>query len=470
MTELLSVEQAWESLKIHLEWANRFWLLYVFTDDPRVVDILRSRTQAHLLAVGRQLEDLRPKSTTRTDVLEVVEVLLEGRDDDGVAWVDFVRHDAPGSTAWHDAWQYACMQLNQRRELLRRQWSKGGIVLATTLDRLDETPGMAPDLWTIRSLLLRVATLPAEREEAMVEQFDQLDPEQQPRRDIELARQAVERARRELAVRPSDVRLRNLARTLDALADSLSTLGQTELALTTTQEMVEILRKLALSNPGTDLPTLATSLARLSHALSRSGRSEKALAAAQEAVDICRQLSRTDPVLYCDNLALSLINLGLIASSLGHSEEALTAAQEAVDLQRKRAVEDPPMDLHRLTMSLRILADSLSRLGQLEDALMARRELVSIQRKRGGGITLAAALNDLGVTLDRLGRREEALAAVREATDIWREMADAHPDTGASGLARSLHNLGLVLMSLGRQEEAVSATEEAARIRGLRLD
>jgi tetratricopeptide (TPR) repeat protein len=63
-----------------------------------------------------------------------------------------------------------------------------------------------------------------------------------------------------------------------------------------------------------------------------------------------------------------------------------------------------------------------------------------------------------------LGRREEALAAIEEATGIYRQLAEAHPDTFLPNLAASLPNQSRRLADLGRREEALAAIEQSTGI------
>ncbi|PRP97313.1 tetratricopeptide repeat protein [Enhygromyxa salina] len=287
MSDPTSVEWAWARLSIHLEWASDFWLLFVFTDDPRANQQLRERAQSQLEAGGRQLVNLRPSAPDDTAVRDV---LLQGRADQ-VAWVDYVRHDAPGQADWREAWQRLCAQLNERRELLRRRWGTGGIVFATTLDRLDATPAVAPDLWTVRALLLRVATRstdPSDRPS-----FERIeDHRRKSTRDLELDRQAVERARRKLA---DGGPLADLALALRTLSETLDDLREPDEALAAGQEAVEHYRTLAREEPEAYSSRLAAALSDLGARLFAVRQRDEALAAAEEAVELLRRLAHTEP-------------------------------------------------------------------------------------------------------------------------------------------------------------------------------
>ncbi|MCP4309595.1 MAG: tetratricopeptide repeat protein, partial [bacterium] len=59
------------------------------------------------------------------------------------------------------------------------------------------------------------------------------------------------------------------------------------------------------------------------------------------------------------------------------------------------------------------------------------------------------------------GRHTDALTAIKEASGLYRDLAQAHPDTFNPDLAMSLNNLAGILSKLGRREEALTATEEA---------
>jgi tetratricopeptide (TPR) repeat protein len=424
LTDLWSLDEAWERLKLHIEWADRFWLVFVFTNDPRVVDELRRRVRSQLEATGRTVTDLRPTTADKAATNEMLEVLVEGRPD-SVAWVDLVRHDRPGSSEWQDAWQYTCMQLNRRREVLRRQWAQGGIVLSTTLDRLASTSAIAPDLWTIRALLLRLAPLPLERSLPDIAQtrIEQLTSAPRvPTRDPNLARQAVLRARRALESAPSDEALANLAQALDIYATSLQHAGLQQPALAPAREAVDILRGLVQANPSTFLPHLASSLRHLGDLL-HLGHPAEALAATHEAADILRDLARANPSAFLRDLANVLSMRGNRLHLLGRLDEALTATRESVDI------------LHDL-----------------------------VQTNPDACSDLASALNHLGLVLHSLGRVEEGLAATHEAVEHLRKLAKSKPETLLPDLARTLANRGLHLHMVGRSDEALASALEAIDI------
>jgi nucleoside phosphorylase/tetratricopeptide (TPR) repeat protein len=211
------------------------------------------------------------------------------------------------------------------------------------------------------------------------------------------------------------------ARILNNLGNWQSALGQREAALASTQEAIDIRRKLAQARPEAFLPKLAMSLTNLGNSQSALGQREAALASTQEAVDLRRKLVQARPEAFLPNLATSLTNLGAHQSALGQREEALASTQEAVDLYSKLAQARPETFLPALALSL----------------------------------------NNLGNMQSALGQRKAALASSQEAVDIRRKLAQARPEAFLPDLAMSLNNLGNRQSALGQHEAALASTEEA---------
>jgi tetratricopeptide (TPR) repeat protein len=265
-------------------------------------------------------------------------------------------------------------------------------------------------------------------------------------------------------------RLAQLAVRLDILCIRLSNLGRHEEALASSQEAVEIYRRLAQTQSTALLPNLATSLINLGNRLSYLGRHEEALAASQDAVDTYRRLAQIRPEAFLSDLAAILNNLGVRLSDLGRREEALTASQEAVDIRRGLARARPDAFLFGLASSLNNLSIDLAGLGRHEEALDASQDAVDTYRRlaqtRPDAFLpdLATSLNNLGGMLSYLGRREEALAASQEGLEICQRLARSRPDVFLPELARSQNNLGIRLSNIGRQEEALAASQEGVDI------
>ncbi len=77
---------------------------------------------------------------------------------------------------------------------------------------------------------------------------------------------------------------------------------------------------------------------------------------------------------------------------------------------------------------------------------------------------LAMSLNNLAGFLSDLGQRKEALATVQKAVRLYRQLAEAQPETFLPDLAGSLNNLANRLSDLGQWEAALTAAQEAVII------
>ncbi|BAQ68769.1 hypothetical protein NHU_01612 [Rhodovulum sulfidophilum] len=116
------------------------------------------------------------------------------------------------------------------------------------------------------------------------------------------------------------------------------------------------------------------------------------------------------------------------------------------------------------------LAYRLSAIGQREAALEATHEALALYRDlaeaRPETFTpdLAGSLNNLANGLSDLGQREAALETAQEAVAICRDLAEARPEAFTPNLAMSLNNLANILSDLGQHEAALEAAQEAVAL------
>ncbi len=257
------------------------------------------------------------------------------------------------------------------------------------------------------------------------------------------------------------------ARLLNDLSGWQSALGQREAALASTQEAVDLRRKLSAARPEAFLPYLAGSLNNLGMMQSALGQREAAIASTQEAVDLRRKLAAARPEAFLPYLAMSLNNLGMMQSALGQHEAALASAQEAVDIRRQLAASRPEAFLPNLAASLNNLGMMQSALGQREAALASTQEAVDLYGKLSAARPeaflpyLAMSLHNLGHMQNALGQREAAIASTQEAVDLRRKLAAARPEAFLPDLAMSLSNLGAMQSALGQREAALASAQEA---------
>ncbi|MER5381738.1 tetratricopeptide repeat protein [Streptomyces sp. NPDC002688] len=242
-------------------------------------------------------------------------------------------------------------------------------------------------------------------------------------------------------------------------------------AVATSQQVVDIWRNLAQSNPAAYEPDLASSLSNLGVHLGSVGRHAEGLATEQEAVAIRRRLAQDNPTTHGHHLAESLINLALRLDAIGRRAEALATTERVIPAYRQLADTDPATYEPGLATALNNLGSYLAKAGRHEDALDATEEAIDIRRRLAQdnptthGPALAISLNNLGIHLAAAERRAEALAAAEEAVQVDRQLAEAIPAAYEPDLATALHNLSIHLAGAGLPEDALNATEQAVTIR-----
>lgn len=181
-----SGELAWKSLRTHLEWASSFWLGWIFTNHPpsgtelftRTAELLRSENRSSELRRPRQPEELATDTVTwlfgdATSVDGCVAVLVDGV-----------------SQAWADAWDHFLTRLNLRRDWLR-QHLRGGLLLIAPAAFKPRARAIAPDLWSIRSLVFDVSSPPLTRSTAPRPTLDHDEEESLAFTELPLALQAI---------------------------------------------------------------------------------------------------------------------------------------------------------------------------------------------------------------------------------------------------------------------------------------
>ncbi|MCL4206276.1 MAG: tetratricopeptide repeat protein [Pirellulaceae bacterium] len=254
------------------------------------------------------------------------------------------------------------------------------------------------------------------------------------------------------------------------LGKAHAAMGHREDAFKTTNDAVDIYRRLAAQRPDDFQLDLAMSLINLGMMRRSLGHREEALLATEEAVDVCRRLAEQHHHGFLPDFAASLNNLGAILSDLGRREDAARATTEAVEILRPLAAQHPDAFLPDLARSLHNLGAMLANLGRCEKALLMATEAAAILRPLASKNPesflpdLANSLDNLGIWLGNLDRREEALSAAAEAVEIHRRLAAQHPDVFLPNLAMSLNNLGKRLIKLGHREQALRAIAEAVQV------
>ncbi|WP_141699272.1 hypothetical protein, partial [Candidatus Thiosymbion oneisti] len=154
-------EAAWLRLKQHLEWCDSFALVFLFSDRPGVIDVLRERLAAIYRArvTGLKIPPPETPDALLTGLLpRLLNPPLYQRTLDAPIWLDLTRPPGGLSPEQQAAWQEAGLQflarLNEQREPLRRTLTKP-LILVLPLAEQARIKRLVPDLWAIRHFSLR---------------------------------------------------------------------------------------------------------------------------------------------------------------------------------------------------------------------------------------------------------------------------------------------------------------------------
>ncbi len=471
-----AAEAEWQILRRQIELASGFWLGFIFCPSPRPVAVLRQRVEQIYRFHASQVRLLRPSEPE--ELREILPRLLEPESvEAGCVWVEAIHLDASTFTdeepgPWATAWDWTLMRTNEHREVLRRRLNRG-LVYAASPQWKPRARIAAPDLWSIRSLVLDLPAsaggLPdAGRRDAMERESVAPDPSLDTAIDVDFALAEARRIEGKPKYDP-----RSHARVLLRAVEGLLARDRTGKAVETAHRALHILRN--APDPGRLLPT----------ALHWTGQAERAdgdFAAAEshldEAVSGWKSLidrNGESPQTLRD-LSISLGSLGDVRRKSGALATATEAFEESLALDRRllEAMGETPQVLRDLSVSLNKLGDVRREGGGLAAATEAFEESLALDRRllEAFGET-PQALRDLSVSLERIGgvRRESgelaaATAAFEESLSFARRRLEAYGET-----PQALRDLSVVLGRVGdvRRESgdltaATAAFEESATL------
>ena len=297
-------EALWAELRLLLEWQQGFGLYLVFGDDERVTRELRQRLIDYTSFRARRLEIVRPETPdgAAREVLEAVFPATPVTTDAFAAplWIEL--NTAPDDARWRRARRDVLAALNQRRSALEQAFGRP-LLLHLPLTMGPEIVTWAPDLWSVRQLILLLPETP---------------PAHPPTTD--------------------GAELHTLAQRIDDEAEQEAEAGHSEVALTRWRESVELKRRLreTLGDTPQTLRDLSVSLDRLGDAERERGRAEAAIEAYRESLDLRRQLRESlgDTPQTLRDLSVSLERLGDAERERGRAEAAIEAYRESLDLCR----------------------------------------------------------------------------------------------------------------------------------------
>ena len=448
-------EGEWQRLRRQFELATDPWLGFIFCPAPRPVAALRERTEFTLqYHRAPQMRRIHPASPD--ELRELMPQLFASLSNAGCVWVEVIAVDSPILAAdvgpWTSAWDWLMLRLNERRDALRRRLTSP-LVFAVHPKWKPRLRDAAPDLWSVRSLVL---DLPGNEgspatDRSIVSELSKVNDdvehvtsveeahaalrrlEDKPAPDAnslarlqmymasalladERANDAAEHADRALAGAAGNTRLRAQVLTVAARA-KLRAHNDAAAALQHLLEAIGVWRSI-LSRDGETPQTLrdlSLSLDEIGHIHEIAGEMDAAKAAYEESLTIDRGLAKMvgETPQTLGDLTISLIRVGGVYEALGKADFAKTAYDEALAIQRSLvAIGESPQTLRDLSVSLDRVGRIHEAAGDASTAKAAYEESLTIARRLKEMIgETPQTQHDLTVSLDRLDRIKRITSA-----------------------------------------------------------
>jgi tetratricopeptide (TPR) repeat protein len=343
-------EETWQSLRYHVEWAEGFALILLFSSNPILYGLLRERLANIYHTRVSHLQQVTPRSaaTLTEEIMSLIRTPSELHEYAAAPlWLDLVTDK---DTAWEHARDNLVARLNEHRDLLRQRLRRPVILLfpAGYRQRLRE---LAPDLWSIRDFSLELDALEMVRhdEETTVAShpasgiYDDFDTTSPPIQALTLFDEAqwVEWERLQQSGATSREMLLVGWRATDA---ALST-GQLQRAAQIAKDVLKIAQRHMIREEETPetIRDLSIALDNVGDVAQALGRWAEAEAAYRESLTLVRRqwerLGETPETIRDWSIALD--NVGNVAQALGRRAEARAFYQEALALRRRLSLAFP---------------------------------------------------------------------------------------------------------------------------------
>ena len=473
-------EDVWQQLRRQFELADGFWLGFVFCPSPRTVAVLRRRTGQVLKFRAQRLRVIRP--SLPDDFGSFLPALFEPESAQaGCIWIESIHTSSPTRHAresgdWTLAWDSFLLRANERRDAMRRHLG-GGLILAAPPEVKPRVRDAAPDLWSIRSLVLELrpssttSSGGGNRDSLLTREIrreaDNVLPDASI--DVEFGLAEADRIVRRIEGAQGHSR-HGLARILLRAVEGLLEQGKTQDAVERARQAVAVLRG---QSGGEHL--LADALSSSSRAARADNDISVALECLEESLVVRRRLLDTYGVTpqALRDLSIGLGNLGDLHFECGELPAAIAVYDESLALDRRLldTCGETPQGLRDLSISLGRLGTVRRETGDVAAATAAYEESLALRRRLVDAYgETPQRLRDLSIGLGRLGdvRRETgdvaaATAAYEESLALDRRLVDAYGETPQAlrDLSISLNRLGDVRRDSGVLPDAVVAYEES---------
>lgn len=479
-----ALEAIWRDLRQHLEYADGFLLVFLYTRHPAPARELQRRAESLLQTQGLTPLLLHPRDAGQAHAIvrTIIAARPEPTGERPALWLDLWQR---GSDAAWQAQRYEILaRLNERRFLLEQQVGRPLVLVLPEEDRA-QMHVLAPDLWTVRaySIALPVPVMTQRLHEPETAVLPQpIDPSPAP---VEMEWQrlltSVPEAHWGERLDPQD----GIAAAYAALARG--DLGAAQRHAETALSLARMRSAAMPEHPG-HRRVLALALGVTGEIDRIQGDLEAAHAASLESLEMSRQLRATsgDTPQAMRDLLLPLHTLGNVALDLGDLASARTAYVESLEIARllRSASGDTPQALRDLLVSLERVGNVALHQGGLEAARMTYEENLDIARQLHTALgDTPQALRDLSISLEKAGDMalalcdlEAARSAYQESLEIGRQLRAALGDTPGvvQDLAQGLWHWGALQTTLLNPAAARAAFQEglalAHRLVALRPD
>ena len=340
-------EDAWQQIRRQFELTSGFWLGFVFCPSPRTAAVLRRRTEQTLRFRAQRLRVIRPSSPD--DFGSLLPALFEPESAQaGCVWIESIRTSSPArhtneSGDWTSAWDSFLLRANERRDAMRRHL-EGGLILAAPPEVKPRVRDAAPDIWSIRSLVLELRPSrpvssgeigqdsPLPRESHRGTDSIQSDASV----DVGFGLAEADRIVRRIEGAQGHNR-HGLARILLRTVEGLLAQGKTKDAVERARRAVATLRGRSDGEY-----VLADALSSLGEAARADGDIPVALECLEESLVIRRRLldAYGETPQSLRDLSIILERLGGVRRAAGNLDAAVSDYEEALALRRKAVIQD----------------------------------------------------------------------------------------------------------------------------------
>jgi tetratricopeptide (TPR) repeat protein len=459
-------EEIWQDLKIQFEWADKFDLFVLFTNNPLISKLLRERIK--LIYTGNQtpIHYFEPQApeTLIYDVFSFLNPLENehlGDSERSPIWLELNKY----GEQWEAEQKSLLARMNESRDRLRKHHPRPFvIVLNDDLSQLVRI--ISPDLWSVRAYS-RILT-----QEFLVEVKEVGSGISQPIHTENLFNIHKERID-DIDQHP---KIKEWQRLVDKEAQGIDVLyaGYDAFCVAFDNGFYEQAENVAniflkksyhlkaiQKDDQQVLRGLSVALECVGNINQYHGDFSTAKKNYSGSLALHRQrqrLSGDQPQILRD-ISISLEKIGVINQSMGNYTEALPLYERSLSIREKVLGPEHP----GVATTLNNLAVLYQSMGNYTEALPLYERALSISEKVLGPEhpDVATTLNNLAMLYESMGNYTEALPLYERALSISEKvLGPEHPD-----VATTLNNWAVLYQSMGNYTEALPLYERALSIR-----